>query len=109
MDHDLSRITRDLARIEGKQDSIMAAQDDITAAVTALNSFLSDLSAQVQAIAAALSSGGGAPVDTSGLNAAVQQLPAAQAAIDALTGTGTSPAPFSPAPVAQPRTQAFGR
>jgi hypothetical protein len=62
----------------------MAAQDDITAAVSALSSFLSDLSTQVQAIAAKLAAGG-TPVDTSALNTVIAQLPAAQAAVDALT------------------------
>ena len=82
-----------LQRIEQKVDSLMAAQDDINAAVTALGSFLADLSTQVQAIAALLAESGGTPVDTSALNTVIAQLPAAQAAVDALT------APPAPAPV----------
>jgi hypothetical protein len=73
-----------LRRIEEKVDAVMAAQDDITAAVSALSNFLSDLSTQVQAIAAKLAAGG-TPVDTSALNTVIAQLPAAQAAVDALT------------------------
>jgi hypothetical protein len=73
-----------LRRIEQKADRIMAAQDDINAAVTALTGFLSDLSSAVQAIQAELSAAG-TPADTSALNTVVSQLPAAQAAVDALT------------------------
>jgi hypothetical protein len=69
----------------------MAAQDDINAAVTALNSFLSDLSTQVQAISAELAAGGGTPPDTSALNTVIGQLPAAQAAVDALTAPAAGP------------------
>lgn len=91
---------RQLERIEQKVDKLMAAQDDINAAVTALNSFLSDLSTQVQAIAAALAAGGGTPVSTTALNTVIAQLPAAQAAVDALAGT---PAPVTaPVPVVNP-------
>jgi ribonuclease PH len=79
-----------LARIEQKADQIMAAQDDITAAVTALTSFLSDLSTQVQAISAKLAAGG-IPVDTSALNTVIAQLPAAQAAVDALAAPAAQP------------------
>jgi hypothetical protein len=79
-----------LARIEQKVDKIMAAQDDITAAVTALTSFLSDFSTQVQAIAAKLAAGG-TPVDTSALNTVIAELPAAQAAVDALTAPAAPP------------------
>jgi hypothetical protein len=86
LDHEI------LKRIEQKADMLMAAQDDVNAAVTALTSFLGDLSTQVQAIAADLAAGGSTPVDTSALNSVVGQLPAAQAAVDALT------APAAPAP-----------
>lgn len=80
----------------------MAAQDDINAAVTALNAFLQDLSADVTAIKALLASGGGTPVDTSALNAVVAQLPAAQNALDVLSGTTvTPPAGAGPAPAAR--------
>jgi ABC-type transporter Mla subunit MlaD len=81
-----------LARIEGKVDQLMAAQDDINAAVTAVNSFLTDLSTQVADIKAALAAGGGGtPVDTSALNTAVGQFPAAQAALDALAPQPSGP------------------
>ena len=79
-----------LQRIEQKVDQLMAAQDDINAAVTALSSFLSDLSTQVQAIKTALDNGG-TPVDTSALNSVIAQLPAAQAAVDALTAPAETP------------------
>jgi hypothetical protein len=72
-----------LVRIEQKVDKIMAAQDDINAAVSALSAFLTDLSADVTAIQAELGAGA-TPVDTSALNTVVGQLPAAQAALDAL-------------------------
>jgi hypothetical protein len=93
----------DLERIERKVDRLMTAQDDVNAAVSAVSSFLSDLSTQVQAIGARLDAGGsGTPVDTSKLNAIVAQLPAAQAAVDALaaggTGTGTGPVVTPPVP-----------
>jgi hypothetical protein len=93
----------DLDRIERKVDRLMTAQDDINAAVASLGSFLSDLSTQVQAIQARLDAGGsGTPVDTSKLNTIVAQLPAAQAAVDALaaggTGTGSSPVVTPPVP-----------
>ena len=74
----------ELQRIEGKVDQIMAAQDDINAAVTALTAFLTDLSTDVAAIKTELANGGGGTVDTSALNSVVGQLPAAQAALDAL-------------------------
>lgn len=79
-----------LQRIEQKVDKLMAAQDDINAAVTALDSFLADLSSQVQKISAALAAGG-TPADTSALNTVVSQLPAAQAAVDALTAPAAQP------------------
>jgi len=87
-----------LARLEQKVDQLMAAQDDINNAVSALTGFLSDLSAQVQAIAAALAAGGGTPVSTSALNSVISQLPAAQAAIDALAGQAPAP-PVTARPV----------
>ena len=97
MEHEILR------RIEQKADLIMAAQDDINNAVTAVNAFLADLSSQVAAIRAQLASGTGTgtgtPADTSALNTAVAQLPAAQAAIDALTA-GTPP--VTPPPVTVP-------
>jgi hypothetical protein len=71
-----------LNRIEQKVDAIMAGQASIDAAVTAINSFLTDLSADVTAIKAEIDAGG--TVSTDALDAAVAQLPAAQAAIDAL-------------------------
>jgi ABC-type transporter Mla subunit MlaD len=80
-----------LNRIEQKVDRIMAAQDDINAAVSAINSFLSDLSSDVQAIQTELANGGGGTVDTSALNAAVAQLPAAQSALDALANPAPAP------------------
>jgi hypothetical protein len=86
-----------LIRIEAKADQIMAAQDDINNAVSVLGPFLTDLSSQVQAIAAALAAGTGTPVDTGALNALIEQVPAAQAAVDALTTPAAAPPP-SPAP-----------
>jgi hypothetical protein len=91
-----------LNRIEQKVDRIMAAQDDINAAVSALNSFLTDLSSDVAAIQAELAGGGGTPVDTSALNSAVAQLPAAQAAIDALANPPASAEPAEPVTPAGP-------
>ena len=86
--HDTER----LERIERKADKIMAAQDDINAAVSAINAFLADLSADVQAITTIIEAGGGGtPVDTSELNTAVGQLPDAQAAIDALAVAPSAP------------------
>jgi hypothetical protein len=85
--HDSER----LERIERKVDQIMAAQDDVNAAVTAINDLLTALSTDVQAIAAIIEAGGGTPVDTSALNTAVAQLPAAQAAVDALAVPPTAP------------------
>jgi uncharacterized protein YqgV (UPF0045/DUF77 family) len=77
-----------LNRIEGKVDQIMAAQDDVNAAVTALQAFLTDISNDVAAIKAELASVG-VTVDTTALNTVIAQLPAAQAALDALA----NPAP----------------
>ena len=68
----------------------MAAQDDINAAVTALDGFLSSLSDDVQAIKAQLDAAG-TPADTSALNTVIGQLPAAQAAVDALAGKQATP------------------
>lgn len=72
----------ELQRIEGKVDQIMAGQASIDAAVTAFTEFLTDLSADVAAIKAQLADGG--TVDTTALDSVVGQLPAAQAALDAL-------------------------
>ena len=83
-DQQLSRIEHLLVSVEQKEDRIMAAQDDINAAVSALNQFLTNLSADVGKIQAGLAAGGGTPVDTSGLNTVIGQLPAAQSALDAL-------------------------
>jgi hypothetical protein len=85
-----------LARIEGKVDQIMAGQASIDAAVAALNPFLTDLSNDVAAIKAQLANG--APVDTDALDAVIAQLPAAQAALDALASPPAPPQP-APAPV----------
>lgn len=85
--HDTER----LEQIERKVDRIMAAQDDINAAVTAINDLLTALSTDVQAITAIIEAGGGTPVDTSALNTAVAQLPAAQAAVDALAVPPSAP------------------
>jgi outer membrane murein-binding lipoprotein Lpp len=79
-----------LHRIEQKVDRLMAAQDDINAAVTALDSFLSDLSAAVQSIQAELAAAG-TPPDTTALNSVIAQLPAAQAAVDALVTPAAGP------------------
>lgn len=86
-----------LERIEERLTRIMSAQDDINAAVTAINGFLTDLSADVQKITALLEAGGGTPADTSALNTAVGELPAAQAAVDALANPPAEPtAPAQP-------------
>jgi ABC-type transporter Mla subunit MlaD len=91
-EQELNRIEHRAVNIEQKVDQLMAAQDDINAAVTAINSFLTDLSTQVADIKAALAAGGGGtPADTSALNTAVGQLPAAQSAIDALAGPPVTP------------------
>jgi len=89
-----------LNRIEEKVDKIMAAQDDINAAVTALDSFLTDLSNDVAAITQLLANGG-TPADTSALNTVIGQLPAAQAALDALANPPAA-APSTPAPSFRP-------
>jgi ABC-type transporter Mla subunit MlaD len=100
-EQELNRIEHRALSIEQKVDKLMAAQDDINAAVTAINSFLTDLSTQVADIKAALAAGGGGtPADTSALNTAVGQLPAAQSAIDALAGTPAPP--VTPQPPAGP-------
>jgi hypothetical protein len=96
----------ELQRIEGKVDQIMAAQDDINTAVTALTAFLTDLSTDVAAIKTALANAG-VTVDTSALNTVVGQLPAAQAAVDALANPVTPPTSASavtstPAPAFRP-------
>jgi len=96
-----------LHRIEQKVEKIMAAQDDINTAVSTLTAFLGDLSAQVQAIQAKLAAGGGGtPADTSALNAVVAQVPAAQAAIDALAGSGPAPVPAPAGPPVAPQFRA---
>jgi hypothetical protein len=79
----------ELQRIEGKVDQIMAGQASIDAAVTAFTEFLTDLSADVAAIKAQLADGG--TVDTTALDSVVGQLPAAQAALDALAHPVTPP------------------
>lgn len=84
-----------LQRIEEKVDALMAGQADIDNAVSVLTSFLSNLSTQVQAISAALAAGG-TPVDTTALNNVIGQLPAAQAAVDALVPPAANPAPVTP-------------
>jgi hypothetical protein len=81
-----------LIRIEQKVDQIMAGQASIDAAVAALTPFLTDLSADVAAIKALLADG--QPVSTDALDAVIAQLPAAQAALDALAG-GPVPPPAS--------------
>jgi hypothetical protein len=79
----------ELQRIEGKVDQIMAGQASIDAAVTAFTAFLTDLSTDVAAIKAQLADGG--TVDTTALDSVVGQLPAAQAALDALANPVTPP------------------
>jgi hypothetical protein len=92
-----------LSRIEHKVDRIMAAQDDINAAVAALGSFLTDLSGGVTAIQNELAAAPAA-VDTSALNTIIGQLPAAQAALDALANpaAATPPPPASSSAAANP-------
>jgi hypothetical protein len=96
---------------EQKVDRIMAAVDDIAAATSALTAgqselaaFLTDLSNDVVAIQAALNNGGSPDTTalaaaTASFNTTMTQLPAAQAAIDALANP-TPPAPVNP-PVVQ--------
>ena len=86
-----------LARLEQKVDQIMAAQDDINNAVSVLTGFLSDLSAQVQAVSAQLDTIGN-PVDTTALNNVIGQIPAAQAAVDALVTPASQPSSPAGAP-----------
>jgi hypothetical protein len=97
-EHEFNQILEKLDTIEKKADLLMAAQDDVNAAVTALNSFLSDLSTQVQAISAVLAADG-TPVDTTALNTVIAQLPAAQAAVDALAPPAAVTPPVTGAPV----------
>jgi hypothetical protein len=79
----LSRIEHRLVAVEQKEDIIMAGQASVDAAVAALTPFLTDLSSDAAAIKAQLAAGG-VPVNTDALDAVVAQLPAAQAALDAL-------------------------
>jgi ABC-type transporter Mla subunit MlaD len=84
-----------LQRIEQKVDHLMSATDDVNNAVAVLGPFLADLNTQVQAIAAKLEAGD--TVDTSQLNALIEQLPAAQAAVDALAAPpATTPPATTP-------------
>ena len=92
MDEQLNRIERRLLSIEQKVDDIMAGQASIDAAVTAFTAFLTDLSTDVAAIKTELANGG--TVDTTQLDALVANLPAAQAALDALANP-TPPASAS--------------
>jgi hypothetical protein len=78
-----------LNRIEQKVDQLMAGQASIDAAVTAINNLLTDLSSDVAAIQQQIAAG--APVDTTALDAAVANIPAAQAAIDALAHPAATP------------------
>jgi hypothetical protein len=82
-----------LIRIEEKVDLLMAGQASIDAAVTAFTSFLTDLSNDVAAIKTELANGG--TVDTTQLDALVANLPAAQAALDALANPTPPPASAS--------------
>jgi hypothetical protein len=70
--------------------SIMASQDDINAAVTAIQSLLTDLSAQAQTILTDVQGvqsqiGAGAPVDTTALDSAVAGIQAVQTSLDSAT------------------------
>jgi ubiquinone biosynthesis protein UbiJ len=96
------RILELLETIDGKLDVLMTAQSDVDAAVAALNSFLSDVATQVTDIAAALAAGGGTPVDTTALNAVIAQVPAVQAALDALVPATTA----TPSPTTAPQFRA---
>jgi hypothetical protein len=78
-----------LNRIEQKVDQIMAGQASIDAAVAALTPFLTDLSADVAAIKTLLAND--QPVSTDALDAVIAQLPAAQAALDALANPTPPP------------------
>jgi hypothetical protein len=75
----------------------MTAQDDVNTADAAIAAFLTALSGIVAQLNATLAAGSGqAPVDTTQLNQLVAQLPAAQAALEALV--------VVPAPVTTPVT-----
>jgi hypothetical protein len=92
----LNRIEQRQLVIEQKVDRIMAGQASIDAAVAALTPFLTDLSNDVSAIQAELANGGGTPVNTDALDAVVAQLPAAQAALDALANPAATTPPAPP-------------
>jgi hypothetical protein len=79
--HGERQILDKLDDIGRKLDTLMSAQADVNAAVAALNTFLTDVSN----LLAALAAGGGAAVDTTALNAVIAQLPAVQAAVVAAT------------------------
>ena len=79
----LAEIRGALNELNRKADHIMAAQDDINAAVAAIQAFFTDLGTAVADIKTELAAV--APsVDTTALNALVEQLPAVQASVDAL-------------------------
>jgi outer membrane murein-binding lipoprotein Lpp len=90
----LADLIHAVRRIEEKVDKIMSAQGDINAAVTALNAFFTDLSDVIGEL-----QNGDGTVNTAQLNQVIGQVPALQAAVNALvttsgtttsTGTGTS-------------------
>jgi hypothetical protein len=86
------QILRSLFLLHKKADILMAVQDDINNAVSVLNGFFTDLSTQLTEIQAMLAAGGATPADTSKLNALITQVPAAQAALDALATPPATPA-----------------
>lgn len=88
-----------LIRIIENQEKIMAAQDDVNAAVSAIQAVVTDLAtaasniqAEIAALNSQIAAGGGTPVDTSALDAAVTSLQQAQAGVDALETPATPPA-----------------
>lgn len=90
-----------LKRIEQKADRIMTAQDDINNAVIAVTGLLTDISAQVAQLGTDLTAiqqelASGQPVSTTALDSAVQQVSAAQAALDTAVASITGLAPAAP-------------
>lgn len=89
-----AQILRTLEEVREGQIKIMGTQDDINAAVTAIHGVTTDLQAAVANIATELATleAGNPGVDTSGLQAAVAQLQAVQATVDALETPAAPPA-----------------
>lgn len=87
-----------LLELNSKMDAIMTAQDDINAAVAAFGTILTDLQAQVTqlgadvaALAALLAAG--QPVDTTALNAITATAAGIQSSLDSAVSSVTALAP----------------